>query len=229
VLERARFLLREDDHLPRPLRKPLEHLGERLPPQTVNADAAGCRCARVDSPVLGRALEERRLEGTTRLGEQDVAREAGKELEQLLDVPALVEEIRAEHEVPGRALEQPRRLSPSDEFHLDPGSVALRVRRRHAERVRRPVRGQHVGTAERRDDARQREPAPELDDAQPREAKLRDRAGERDRRRPQLRPVGQELLVLEGLLVEQRLRVPRSEQQQPPPADVDDFLDEVER
>ena len=74
---------------------------------------------------------------------------------------------------------------------------------------------------------RQPEPAAELEHAPPAQRRRADRARERDPARPQLGPVRQELLVLERLLVEQRLAVARREQAQLAPAQCDDVLDEI--
>ena len=52
-------------------------------------------------------------------------------------------------------------------------------------------------------------------------------AGERERARPQLGPVGQELLVLERLLAQQRVAVARREQRSSRPGKRDDVFDEV--
>ena len=52
---------------------------------------------------------------------------------------------------------------------------------------------------------------------------------ERDGARPQLRPVGQELLLLERLLAQQGIAVTRREQQQLAPRQRDDVLDQVVR
>ena len=75
--------------------------------------------------------------------------------------------------------------------------------------------------------AGQAEPAAELDRAPPRQRPAGDDARERQRARPQLGPVGQELLLRERLLAEQRLAVARREQQQLEARERDDVLDEV--
>ena len=103
-----------------------------------------------------------------------------------------------------------------------------RVHGRDLEGVRGPVRRKHARTAERGDDARQREPAPELEHAEPVEIQARDRPRERDRRRPQLGPVGEELLVLERLLVEERVGDARPQESKRPLAHADPLVDEVE-
>ena len=77
-----------------------------------------------------------------------------------------------------------------------PASSPLRAAfsRSSVDRVLRPVGGGHVALRRGRDERRDAEPAAELGDAQARRPS-RQRAGERQRGRPQLGPVRQELVV----------------------------------
>jgi hypothetical protein len=55
-----------------------------------------------------------------------------------------------------------------------------------------------------------------------------DHTGERDAARPELRPVREELIDDERLLVDQLLRTRRTEQRQPPAGELDLLLDQRE-
>jgi hypothetical protein len=91
------------------------------------------------------------------------------------------------------------------------------LRGEQLERLLRPVGREHLPTARGRDEARDAEAAAELDDAPAAQAR-RQRLGERQPGRPELRPVRQELLLREDVLVDQRLRVRRAEQRELQPA-----------
>ena len=112
----------------------------------------------------------------------------------------------------GRPTRTPRR----------PARASLRAAfaRGHGDRVGRPVRREHAAAGERGGDRGQAEAAAELEHAPAGQRPPREHARERDRARPQLRPVGQELLVLERLLVEQRVacRAARAAAGRAPPA-----------
>ena len=92
-----------------------------------------------------------------------------------------------------------------------------------------PVGGEDLCASDRGREGRQSEPAPELDDARAAKRQRLDGSCEGEPARPQLGPVGQELLVLEGLLVDQRLGVGRSPQGQSPPGQLDCLLDQLHR
>src|SRR5207237_9086612 len=79
-----------------------------LPPQAMDPKTTADG-PRVDRPGLPRALEERRLERPARLGEEDIVAEVRQQAEELLDVPPLVEEIRAEDEIPRSGVDERRR------------------------------------------------------------------------------------------------------------------------
>ena len=81
---------------------------------------------------------------------------------------------------PARAQRAPERL----ELH----AVALRVRGRGAHRVGRPVGGQHAPAGQRRGDARQAEPAAQLERRAPRAASAATRRGPAPRRSSTARP-----------------------------------------
>ena len=82
--------------------------------------------------------------------------------------------------------------------------------------------------AERGRERREREAAAELDDVSTGDIASGHLACEHLAARPQLSPVGQKLLVLERLLVEQRLGVARAQDRERPPGQGDLVLDEVE-
>ena len=94
--------------------------------------------------------------------------------------------------------------------------------------MRRPVRREHARVAECRRERRQREPAAELEHPGSRERPFGDDGGECNAARPDLGPVGQELLALERLFVEQRLGAPRPQDRKRAPRQLDRLLDEVE-
>src|SRR5262249_44718126 len=91
-----------------------------------------------------------------------------------------------------------------------------------------PVRREDVRSTESRGERRQCKAAAELDDLEVCDGALRDRARQRVAARPSLGPVGQELLALERLLVEQGLGVARPEDRQRASWQLDAVLDEVE-
>jgi hypothetical protein len=79
----------------------------------------------------------------------------------------------------------------------------------------------------RGDDARDAEPAAQLQRARAAQRPARDVVRERARTRPQLRPVGEELLLGERLLVEQRVAVARAQDREVQAVDRDGLLDQV--
>jgi hypothetical protein len=87
---------------------------------------------------------------------------------------------------------------------------------------------QSVRAGQRGGDAREAEPAAELEHAHAAQRARRERAGERDAARPELGPVRQVLLALERLLVEQVLAVARADDGEPPPAERHRLLDHVD-
>ncbi len=76
----------------------------------------------------------------------------------------------------------------------------------------RPVRGEHATAGAGGGDARQPQAAAKLERGPAPQRAERDVVRQRNRARPQLRPVGEELLVLEGLLGDQGLGVGRPHQ-----------------
>jgi hypothetical protein len=76
---------------------------------------------------------------------------------------------------------------------------------------------------------RQPEAAAELENAQPRQLPCGDVAGEREAARPELGPVGQELLLVERRLVDELLRARRPEDRQgQAPRELDLLVDQVQ-
>jgi hypothetical protein len=193
----------------------------------MDADASAGR-PRVDCPRFTRALEERRLERPPRLGKDHLVAEAREQAEELLHVAPLVEEIGAEDEIPRGRVDERRGCAPCGDGRLELGAVPLGVSRRDLDGVGRPIGREHVRAPESRDDARQAEATAELEHSEPVDVEAHDLPSERDRRRPQLCPIGQELLVLERFFVEQGVGDARPKQRDPPPTDADDLLDQVE-
>ena len=79
------------------------------------------------------------------------------------------------------------------------------------DRVLGPVRRQDVGGAKSGGESRQPEPAAELENPPPAELPRGDMARESKTARPELRPVRQELLLVERRLVDQLLGAGRTE------------------
>ena len=141
---------------------------------------------------------------------------------------ALVEDVGGEHEVPGRAVEQRLGLGPASR----PASRACAsFRSALAAVIATASSDQSVASTVPPASAAamlgRPEPAAELERAGAAQRAAGDRAGERERARPQLGPVRQELLALERVLVEQRLGVARPQQPQVAAVDRDHLLDEV--
>jgi hypothetical protein len=104
--------------------------------------------------------------------------------------------------------------------------IAGGVRSKQRDRILGPVGREHVGAAERSREGRQAETRAELEDARAYELARRDVLGERDAARPQLGPVWEELLVREGVVVDQLLGARRTQQRQRPPRDDELVLDQ---
>jgi len=171
---------------------------------------------RVDAPASGGRLEEARCGRPARIGEPDLSpsgRQARQQRDQRRDVALLVEHVGGEHQGPWRA-ERLGSAGPPEQPRRECNAVALGVARCHRDGFRRPVGRQHAAAGRRGGDRRQPETAAELDRAAPCEGSPGDHAGKRERARPQLGPVGHELVAFERLLSEQCLAVARREQQQ---------------
>ena len=150
-----------------------------------------------------------------RLGEKKLAAELREELGELVGVARFVEEIGAEDEVPWGAAEQGGGLSPAGARNSERSAVAFGVDAQQLDRVLRPVRRESVGPAQRRRERRKAEPAAELDHLAAREVEPRNVARKRESARPELRPVREELLLVERGLVNQRLGIRRAQEGQP--------------
>ena len=189
-----------------PLAEPVDPLADRLRPEPLE------KVLRVRPP---------------RLGEQHLAAEARQKLGELLGVARLVEQVGAEHEIPGRGAQQRLRLAPADSGDTEGEAVAIGVPLQQPDCILGPVGREHLGAAARRRERRQPEPAAELEDTEPSQLTRRDMASEREAARPELGPVGQELLLVEGRLVDQLLGTGRAQylEAQPVP-ELDLLLDE---
>jgi signal transduction histidine kinase len=142
-------------------------------------------------------------------------------------VALLVEQVRTQHEVPRRAGQDRLRLVPRAAQHVERDAVPRGVLPCQLDGVGRPVRGEHPTSGEDRRHAGKRQPAAELERAGTVQRAARHVLGERDAARPQLGPVREELLVLEGLLVEQRLAVARAQDGEVAPGEHDRLLHQV--
>ena len=166
--------------------------------------------------LRAKALEELLRVRTSRLREQDLASQLRQQLRELLGIARFVEEVGAEHEIPGRRAKQRLGLAPADACDAEEDAVALGVPAQQVNRVLRPVGREDLGAGDCCGERRQSETAAELENPQPVQLPCRDVAGEREAARPQLGPVGQELLLVEGRLVDQLLGARRPEDRQAP-------------
>ena len=152
--------------------------------------------------------------------------EPRQELEQLRGIPFLVEEIRAEHELPRRLAEQRLRIVPANPFHAEPDAVPFRVGPQERDCVVRPVCREHARAAKSRRERRKPEPCTELEHAPAAKVERRYDLRERDAARPELRPVRQELVLVEGLFVDELVGVRRPQERDAPVGELECFLDQ---
>ena len=171
-------------------------------------------------------LEERLRERSSWIGDENLSAELGKEPEELLRVPLLVEEIGSEHDLPGRLAQQRVRCVPANALHAKPDAVPFRVRAQESDGVIGPIGGEHLRPAERRRERRQPEPGTELQHALVPHVEPGHDFGERNPAAPELGPVRQELVVIEGVLVDQLVRVRRPQQRDLPAGELEAFLDQ---
>ena len=151
-----------------------------------------------------------RSAGRPGIGEQHLAAEPWEQLEQRLDVPPLVER-RPRRRTSGHG---PRSASAPGLSHA---ASCVRARRRFERRSARRTpsasadqsRGEHIGAPERGDELGSARPQPSSSTRLPSSSRSAERRARARRARPQLGPVGQELLPLERLLVDQLLGVRR--------------------
>ena len=172
------------------------------------------------------ASEKRLCEWTAGLGEQYVAAEPRQKLEKLLGVPMLVEQVGAEDEPPRRLAQERLRIVPTHALRTQRDPVACRVGAQERDSVVGPVGRKHVGAAERRRERRNSEPGPELEHPQAAHLEAGDRFCESDAARPELRPVRQELVLVEGGLVDQLVGARRAQERQLPSGDLERLLDQ---
>ena len=129
----------------------------------------------------------------------------------MLGVACLIEEIGAEDEIPRRRPQQRLGFAPANAGHPEEDAVALGVPPQQLDRFLGPVRREHLGASHRCSERRQSQAAPELDDPQPGQLSPRHVTGQSDTAGPELRPVGQKLLLVECRLVDQLLGAGRPE------------------
>jgi hypothetical protein len=167
---------------------------------------------RLDAPVLEEALRER----TPRIGEHDLAAEPREQLEKLGGVPRLVEQVGTEDEVERRLRKKHARLVPAHALDTQDDVISIGVRAEQCNRIVGPVGGEDVGAEERRSERGQSEARAELDDALPFEVERLDGSRKHDPTRPQLGPVGQELVGVERRFVDQLVGARRTQERQRP-------------
>ena len=104
--------------------------------------------------------------------------------------------------------------------------VPLSVRAQQRDRIVGPVGGEDVGTEERCSKRGQAEPRAELDDPCALEPERLDETGERNATRPELRPVRQELFLVERRLVDQLVGARRAQERERPACELELLLDQ---
>src|SRR4051794_18136049 len=171
-------------------------------------------------------LEEALRERPSRIGDDDVVTEFRQELEKLCRVPRLVEQVGAEDEIERSLREELVGLVPPDALDAQRHMVSLGVRAEERDRVVGPIGREDVGAAKRCGKRGQAEPRAELDDPRAIERKRLDEATERDAARPELRPVRQELLLVERGLVDQLVGARRTQERQRPAGELELLLDQ---
>jgi hypothetical protein len=93
-------------------------------------------------------------------------------------------------------------------------TVPLRIRAQQRNGVVGPIGREDVRAAKRCRERREPESCAELDDSLAVDVERLDDARERDAARPELGPVGQELLLVERCLVDQLVRTRRAQERQ---------------
>jgi hypothetical protein len=104
--------------------------------------------------------------------------------------------------------------------------ISLGVRAQERDGVVCPVGREDLGSAESRSKRGQTQSSAELDDAHAAELERLDVAGEREAARPELGPVRQELLLVEGRLVDQLVGARRAQERQRPAGELELLLDQ---
>jgi hypothetical protein len=104
--------------------------------------------------------------------------------------------------------------------------ISRGVRAKERDRVLGPVGCEDVGTSKRSRERGQPEARAELDDAPTRDVERPDDARQRDPARPELGPVREELLLVEGGLVDQLVGARWAQERQRPPRELDLLLDQ---
>jgi hypothetical protein len=161
-----------------------------------------------------------------RLREEDLASEARQEREQDIGVPLLVEEIGTEHDVPRRSAEQRAGLVPAHALDAKLDAIARGVVAQECDRVVGPVGCESRRSPDCSRERGQSEAGAELEHAPAVELHLLDNACEREPARPQLGPVGQELVLGERLLVDELVGARRPQDGQLPAGELEAFLDQ---
>ncbi|HZO49415.1 MAG TPA: hypothetical protein VFB26_04645 [Gaiellaceae bacterium] len=154
-----------------------------------------------------------------------VLQHARHERGELRAVALLVEHVRRDDEREAAAAERPG-VVPAQRRRLQPHAVARGVLAQELERVLGPVGREHPRPAHRRGERRQPQPAAELEQPQAAERTQLQVARERHSARPDLRPVGQELVPGERVFADERLRSGRTAQHELAPAEHDPLLHE---
>ena len=171
-------------------------------------------------------LEESFRERPSRICDDDLLAELRQEVEELCGVPRLVEQVGAEDEIVRSPRDELDGLVPAHALDADGDVVSLGVRAQERDSVVGPVGREDLGPAESRSKRGQAEPSAELDDTHAVELERLDVAGEREAARPELRPVRQELLLVEGRLVDQLVCARRAQERQRPAGELELLLDQ---
>ena len=132
---------------------------------------------------------------------------ASSRREQRGRVALLVEDVGRQDELEGPECERSPESSHASTARCEAKPVRRRIGGGELDRLRSPVGCEHVGARARGGKRRQRQAATHLQDAPALEIELGHVPRESEPARPQLGPVGQELVLVEALLVDQALRI----------------------
>ena len=165
-------------------------------------------CSTIHPGQLG-GLEEGGRVAAAGIGDERLAVARDDRVEQAEQrdrVAVLVEDVGRQDELEGTEDERSR-VVPRQHGGREPEPVRRRIGGGELDRLRSPVGCEHVGARARGGKRRQREAATHLQDAPALEIELGHVPRESEPARPQLGPVGQELVLVEALLVDQALRI----------------------
>ena len=171
-------------------------------------------------------LEKSCRERPSRIGDDDLATELRQELEKLRSVPRLVEQVGAENEIERSLRQELLGRVPAHALDAQGNVVPFSVRAQQLDRVVGPIGGDDVGAEERCSKRGQAEARAELDDPCALEPERLDEAGERNPARPELRPIREELFLVERRLVDQLVGARRAQERQRAACELELILDQ---